>query len=212
MEKYLDRQEAGKVLADSLKPYHKHPNTLILALPRGGVPIGYEIAQALSLPLDVLIVRKLGVPGHEELAMGAIASGNTVIFNQFILNELKIDQADIDATVQAEQAELIRRERLYRGERPFPVLKDKTIILVDDGMATGATMQAAVSALRKHHPAAIIIAVPVAAPKICEEMAKKVDKLVCPLKPIQFDAVGFWYAGFEQVSDEEVIFLLSEIK
>lgn len=210
MEKFINRKEAGIILAEYLKKYVSLSNTIVLALPRGGVPVAYEIAQALSVPLDVFIVRKLGVPGHEELAMGAIASGDTVIFNKGLLNQLNIDQFSIDTILQKEKEELIRREHLYRGERDFPTLKDKTIILVDDGIATGATMQAAVASLHKHIPASIIIAVPVAARETCVEMAKIVDQVICPLQPINFYAVGIWYENFSQVSDEEVIELLEK--
>ncbi|MFA5959581.1 MAG: phosphoribosyltransferase [Tatlockia sp.] len=210
MDKFIDRREAGIALAKHLNEYANLPQVIVLALPRGGVPVAYEIAQTLSVPLDIFIVRKLGVPGHEELAMGAIASGDTVIFNRLLLNQLHIEQASIDAVLQAEQEELIRREHLYRGNRAFPVLTGKTIILVDDGIATGATMQAAVASLRKHKPASIIIAVPVAARETCEKMAKSVDRLICPLQPLHFYAVGLWYENFSQVSDKEVIELLEK--
>lgn len=210
MNKFINRKEAGIILAKYLKKYVSLPNTIVLALPRGGVPVAYEIAQALSVPLDVFIVRKLGVPGHEELAMGAIASGDTVIFNKELLNQLNIDEFSIDTILRKEKEELIRREHLYRGERAFSSLKNKTIILVDDGIATGATMQAAVASLRKHIPASIIIAVPVAARETCVEMAKIVDHVVCPSQPINFYAVGMWYENFSQVSDKEVIELLEK--
>lgn len=205
MNKFIDRQDAGRVLAEHLKPYAHQSDVIVIALPRGGVPVAYEVAKALSVPLDVLIVRKLGLPGHEEFAMGALASGGTIIFNESLLNQLNLNQASIDAVVHAEQEELLRRERLYRGNRPFPDLLGKTVILVDDGMATGLTMQAAVQALRKHHPASIILAVPVAAYESCEDMAKFVDKIVCPLKSLDFHAVGLWYENFSQTSDDEVI-------
>ena len=210
MDKFIDRQDAGIVLAEYLNDYANRPNVMVLALPRGGVPVAYEVAIALSIPLDVFIVRKLGVPGYEELAMGAIASGDTVIFNKPLMNQLNLDQASVDAVLQSEQDELVRRERLYRGNRSFPALLGKTVILVDDGIATGASMQAAVAALRKYKPASIIIAVPVAARETCEEMAKIVDRIICPLKPINFYAVGLWYENFSQVSDGEVIALLEK--
>lgn len=212
MDKYIDRQQAGIILARYLKEYTNHKNTIVLALPRGGVPVAYEVAMALSIPLDVYIVRKLGVPGHEELAMGAIASGGTVIFNEPLLQQLQLDQSSIDSVLQSEQKELIRREQLYRGNRPAPNFSGKTIILVDDGIATGATMQAAVMALGKHKPASIIIAIPVAALETCEEMANLVDKIICPLKPVNFYAVGLWYENFSQTSDDEVIELLQKSK
>ncbi|HVT62191.1 MAG TPA: phosphoribosyltransferase [Legionellaceae bacterium] len=212
MDRFVDRREAGIILAGYLKDYIRLPNSIVLALPRGGVPVAYEIAQALSIPLDILIVRKLGVPGHEELAMGAIASDDTVILNEKLLNQLDIDQSSVNTILQKEQEELVRRAHLYRGNRTFPTLNGKTIILVDDGIATGATMQAAVSSLRKHTPASIIIAVPVAAQETCEEMAKIVDQVICPLQPIHFYAVGMWYEHFSQVSDKEVIELLEKSK
>lgn len=210
MDKFIDRKAAGISLAGLLKEYANLSNAIVLALPRGGVPVAYELAMALSIPLDVFIVRKLGVPGYEELAMGALAMGGSVIFNAPLINQLNIDQASIHAVLESEQKELERREHLYRGNRPFPELLGKTIILVDDGIATGSTMQAAVQALRKHKPNSIIIAVPVAALATCEEMAKLVDKIICPLKPINFHAVGLWYENFSQTSDSEVIELLEK--
>ena len=210
MDKFIDRQQAGVVLAQYLKEYANNSDVIVLALPRGGVPVAYEIAQALAVPLDILIVRKLGVPGQEELAMGAIASGDTVIFNKLLLSQLNIAQSSIDAVFQKEIKELARREVSYRGNRTFSVLEGKTVILVDDGIATGATMQAAVTAIRKHKPTAIIIAVPVAARETCVEMAKLVDQLICPLQPLNFYAVGLWYENFPQVSDKEVIELMEK--
>lgn len=210
MDKFIDRQHAGIVLAELLREYANQSNVIVLALPRGGVPVAYEVAMALSIPLDIFIVRKLGVPGYEELAMGAIASGGTVIINEPLMNQLNLNQASIDAVLDSEQKELVRREHLYRGGRPFPELLGKTIILVDDGIATGSTMHAAVKALRKFKPVSIIIAVPVAARATCDEMAKLVDKIICPLKPINFHAVGLWYENFSQTSDNEVIELLGK--
>ena len=210
MEKYINRQQAGIVLAKHLKDYVNQLNVMVLALPRGGVPVAYEIASALSLPLDVLIVRKLGVPGYKELAMGAIASGGIVIFNEPLMTQLNLEASSIDAVFQSEQKELVRRERLYRGNKPFREFSGKTIILVDDGIATGATMQAAIKALRNYKPASIIIAVPVAARETCEEISKSVDNIVCPLKPIHFHAVGLWYENFPQIADSEVIALLEK--
>lgn len=210
MDKFIDRGEAGVVLAQYLKGYINQPNIIVLALPRGGVPVAYEVTQKLSAPLDILTVRKLGVPGHEELAMGAIASGHAVIFNESLLNQLNVNRSSIDAVLQREQEELVRRERLYRGNRSFPALKGKTLIIVDDGIATGFTMQAAVAVLRKHMPSAIIIAVPVAAQETCKEMATIVDQIICPLQPVNFYAVGLWYESFPQVSDKEVIALLNK--
>lgn len=210
MEKYIDRYEAGRILARYLKAYAHQDDVIVLALPRGGVPVAYEIATALAIPLDIFIVRKLGVPGHAELAMGAIASGGTVVFNEPLMKQLNIGQKLIASVIDAEQKELERRELLYRGNRPFPSLSKKTILLVDDGIATGSTMLAAVKALHKYHPASVIIAVPVAAHSTCEELEPLVDKMVCPLKPINFYAVGLWYESFSQTSDEEVIDLLKK--
>ena len=210
--KYIDRRHAGIVLAKLLKEYSRRTDAIILALPRGGVPVAYEIAVALSLALDVFIVRKLGVPGHEELAMGAIASGGVSVFNKEIVQALHIDQASIDIIKQAELEELIRRERLYRGNSPFPDLLGKTIILVDDGIATGSTMKAALRALQQQKPATIIIAVPVAALSMADEIACLADVIVCPLRPVNFYAVGLWYDNFSQTTDEEVIELLEKSK
>ena len=181
-------------------------------MPRGGVPVAYEIAKALSLPLDVFIARKLGTPGHKEFAMGAIASGGATVFNEEIIQSLQIPQSAIDAVIQSEQKELLRREHLYRGNRPFPILLNKTIILIDDGIATGATMSAAIQSLQSHNPENIVIAVPVAARATCQEMTALVDKMVCPLQPIDFNAVGLWYEKFPQTSDEEVIAFLAQSK
>lgn len=210
MDKFIDRYEAGVILAKYLKDYANNPNVIILALPRGGVPIGYEIATALSAPLDVFIVRKLGLPGHEELAMGAIASGGTVFFNKQLMNQLNLDRLSIQKVIENEREELFRREHLYRGNRPFPNLKEKIVILVDDGIATGSTMMAAIEALHNHKPTSIVVAVPVAAYSTCEEIAPLVEKIVCPLKPIDFYAVGLWYEHFPQTSDDEVIELLKK--
>ena len=212
MNKYSNRKQAGIVLAEQLKEYTNRADVIVLALPRGGVPVAYEIAKALSLPLDVFIVRKLGTPGHKELAMGAIASGGTAVFNEEIVQDLHIEQSAIDAVLKSEQKELIRRQNLYRGPHPFPSLLNKTIILADDGIATGATMYAAIKALKSHNPKHIIIAVPVAARSTCEEMAPLVDKIICPLQPIDFYAVGLWYDDFPQTSDDEVITLLAQSK
>lgn len=206
--KYFDRHHAGQVLADLLKNYHRRKDAIVLALPRGGVPVAYEIAMKLGLDLDVFIVRKLGVPGHKELAMGALASGGTVVFNDEIINDLQIESSSIDKVIQSEQEELARREHIYCGQRSFPHLEGKTIILVDDGIATGSTMRAAIMALQKKRPKDIIVAVPVASRSTCNEMAKFVDALICPLKPVDFHAVGLWYDNFSQTSDEEVIELL----
>lgn len=212
MDKFVNRHEAGVLLTSLLKQYAHQPNVVVLALPRGGVPVAYEIATALSLPLDIFIVRKLGVPGHEELAMGAIASGGTIIFNEAIVQGLHIEQVAIDVVLESERQELLRRERLYRGDRHYIPLEDKTVILVDDGIATGASMRVAVKALHKLKPAGIVIAVPVAAYSTCEEMAPLVQQMVCPFRPINFHAVGLWYESFPQISDDEVIGLLEKAR
>ncbi|KTC86258.1 phosphoribosyltransferase [Legionella cincinnatiensis] len=206
---YSDRHQAGLVLADLLKDYASRTDVIILALPRGGVPVAYEIAKKLSLELDIFIVRKLGVPGHEEFAMGAIASGGIVALNEEVLNTLRIKKDAVNQVLQSEQNELSRRESVYRGNKPFPKLMDKTVILVDDGIATGYTMRAAIAALKQKHPAKIIIAVPVAARSTCDELAPLVDTIICPLQPVNFYAVGLWYNDFSQTTDDEVIKLLA---
>lgn len=208
--KYTDRRHAGIVLAKLLKEYSCRTNTIVLALPRGGVPVAYEIAITLSLPLDVFIVRKLGVPKHEELAMGAIASGGALVLDEEIVQAHRIDQMSIDIVKQAELEELNRREQLYRGNRSFPNLRGKTIIIVDDGIATGSTMKAALLALQQQKPAMMVIAIPVAARSTIEKMTHLVDIIVCPLQPINFCAVGLWYDNFSQTTDEEVVALLKK--
>lgn len=210
MEKYVDRYEAGKILAEQLKEYANDRNTIVLGLARGGVPVAYEIARTLSLPLDVLIVRKLGVPGHEELAMGAIVTGDAVVFNDEIIHSFHLSDSSIQKVIQVEQKELQRRESLYRQDRPSLNLKAKTVILVDDGIATGASMLAALKAVRLQQPASIIIAVPVAADATCNDLAGLADYLVCPLKPVNFYAVGLWYEDFNQTTDEEIFELLAK--
>ena len=212
MEKYLDRQQAGKFLSQKLLDDAYDPRVIILALPRGGVPIAYEIAARLGAALDVFIVRKLGVPGHEELAMGAIAYPNVIYLNEKLINSLHISQADIEAVYQKEKAELRRREIAYRGFQPFPTLQGKTVILVDDGIATGATMLAAIKALRLLHPKRIRVAVPVAAKDAGEEFSALADQFICPLQPENFLAVGKWYHHFDQITDEEVRNLLNKAR
>lgn len=207
---YDDRYQAGCVLVDLLKNYAKRTDVIVLALPRGGVPVGYEIAQKLSLPLDIFIVRKLGVPGHEELAMGAIASGGITVLNEEIVNLLHISTEAIDTIQKSEQEELLRREQVYRGKKPFPELSGKTIILVDDGIATGYTMRAAIAALKQKKPAKLIVAIPVAARSTCDEIAPLVDEIICPMRPVNFYAVGLWYNDFSQTTDEEVMQLLQQ--
>lgn len=210
MERYQNRYAAGKTLANLLKSYAKRTDVLVLALPRGGVPVAYEIAISLSLPLDVFIVRKLGVPGHEELAMGALAMGDTKVFNKEIMTSLDISKEAIDDVIHMEKKELQRRELAYRGDKPFPIIKNKTVILVDDGVATGASIKVAIKALRQLDPEAIVLAIPVAEASICKELTNLVEKCVCPMQPINFYAVGQWYEDFSQTTDEEVYALLNK--
>ncbi len=207
---FRDRRAAGKILAAKLSAYANQPNVLVLALPRGGVPVAFEVAKVLHAPLDVTIVRKLGVPGQEELAMGAIATGGVRILNDDVLQFLNIPEELIDKIATHEQHELERRERLFRGDRPLYSIFGRTVILVDDGIATGATMHAAVAALKQLGPASIIIAVPTAAPSTCDEFANEVDEIVCLIRPEPFIAVGYWYRQFSQTSDEEVRSLLEK--
>lgn len=210
MEKYRNRQEAGQILARALRMYANRKDVLVFALPRGGVPVAYEIAKELHVPLDVFIVRKLGVPGRPELAMGAIAMGGASVLNKDIIAEFGIKQLEIDLVRAQEEDELKRRERAYRGNKPFPVIENKTIILVDDGIATGATMRAAIKALQQLNPASIVIAVPVADKQLCDQMKLNVTHLVCPMQPTQLFAVGAWYEDFSQTEDEEVYQLLEQ--
>lgn len=209
MEKYFNRQVAGNILAHELKEYANRSDVIILALPRGGVPVAYEIAKTLNAPLDVYIVRKLGVPQQEELAFGAMAMDGSIVYNEEVLKEIPLPKPAIEAVINTEKQELDRRIKGYRGNRPPLQLTNKTVILVDDGIATGATMKAAVQAIRQQNPASIIVAVPVAALSSCNEMAELADKVVCPLMPEFFYAVGAWYEDFSQTSDEEVINLLN---
>ncbi|MGC1888432.1 MAG: phosphoribosyltransferase family protein, partial [Stellaceae bacterium] len=208
-ERFRNRNEAGRLLAKRLAADANRPDVLVLALPRGGVPVGYEVARALGAPLDVFVVRKLGVPGHEELAMGAVATGGVRVLNDQIVQGLRIPEYVIDAVAARERQELGRRERLYRGGRPPPEVHGRTVILVDDGLATGATMRAAIMALRKLQPARIVVAIPTASPETCEELKAEVDEVVCAIKPEPFLAVGHWYEDFSQTTDEEVRDLLA---
>lgn len=206
---YRDRIEAGKCLAAQLKDYANREDVLVLALPRGGVPVAFEVALALHAPLDLFLVRKLGVPGQEELAMGAIASGGVRVLNEDVVRYLRIPGEVIDAVAADEFRELERRERAYRGTRPAPEVIGKTVILVDDGLATGSTMRAAAQALRLQQPARIVVAVPVSAPEACDEYRMGVDEIVCAVTPEPFHAVGLWYEDFSQTSDDEVRDLLT---
>jgi len=208
MEPYRDRVEAGRVLARELKAYARDPDALVLGLPRGGVPVAWEVARALGLPLGIFLVRKLGVPGFRELAMGALASGGVRVLNEEVLQAYGIGARDLEAVTEAERKELDRRERAYRGGRPPLALAGRTVILVDDGLATGATMKAAIEAIRGLKPARIVVAVPVAPPDTCADLEDRVDALVCPLRPPGFSAIGQWYRDFDQTTDGEVRSLL----
>jgi predicted phosphoribosyltransferase len=208
--RFRDRTEAGQLLARQLDEYAGRQDVLVLALPRGGVPVGFEIARRLGVPLDVFIVRKLGVPWHPELAMGAIASGGVQVLNEDVVRAYEIPSHVVDVVAQREQQELDRRARHYRGDRAFPQLDGRTVILVDDGLATGSTMRAAVRAVRQQHPAAVVVAVPVAAPETCEEFRHEADRIVCLRTPQPFSAVGLWYQDFSQTTDAEVRALLAQ--
>jgi len=209
-QRFKDRAEAGRVLAQELRRhgYADRPGTLVLALPRGGVPVAFEVARSLPAALDVFIVRKLGLPGHEELAMGAIATGGVRVLNEEVVRPLWISADVIDQITQVEQAELQRRERDYRGDRPVPEIQGRTVIIIDDGLATGSTMRAAVAALRRQSPSKIVVAVPVASEQTCDEFRKEVDDVICAATPEPFRAVGLWYDQFSQTSDDEVRELL----
>jgi len=213
-QRFRDRIEAGRLLGEELRQrgYAAGTDVIVLALPRGGVPVGYEVAKALHVPLDVFIVRKVGVPGHEELAMGAIASGGVKVVNQDVLDMLRLPQAMFEAAARKELLEVERREREYRGNRPRPDLKDKTVILVDDGLATGSTMLAAVRAVALMGAERIVVAVPVAAVETCDAFRSEVDDVICAITPQPFHAVGIWYENFEQTSDEEVRRLLAKAR
>ena len=207
--RFANRAEAGRMLAEALSAYIGRRGILILALPRGGVPVAYEVAKALSAPMDLWLVRKLGVPGQEELALGALAGKNIRVLNDDIISLLNIDQSAIDIVIAREQAELERRNRLYRQGRPPPDIEGKTIIIIDDGLATGATMRAAIASLRQAGAAWIIAAVPVGAVSTCRKIEQEADELVCLHTPQPFYGVGQWYTDFSQTSDEEVLALLT---
>jgi putative phosphoribosyl transferase len=206
--RFRDRSEAGRYLARALAGYAGRDDVIVLALPRGGVPVGYELAKALGAPLDVFVVRKLGVPGHEEFAMGAIASGGLIVLDEGVVRRLGINREQIEQVVARELRELGRREAAYRGDRAPTELQGKTVILVDDGLATGATMRAAALAVQQRNPARVVVAVPVAAPETCDEFRGDVDEVVCAVTPEPFYAVGLWYEDFSQTTDEEVRELL----
>ena len=206
--RFRDRHDAGRRLAGALGPYAGQPDMLVLALPRGGVPVAWEVARALDAPLDVLLVRKLGVPGHEELAMGAIASGGVRVVSEEVVDALSIPERVIAAAAVSGEDELARQERAYREGRAPLVLQDRVVMLVDDGLATGATMQAAVAAVRASSPRWVVVAVPVASPQACAALRESADDVICLETPAQFGAVGEWYEDFSQISDEEVRRLL----
>jgi predicted phosphoribosyltransferase len=212
MKVFRNREQAGRELAHALEDYRGRDDVIILGLPRGGVPVAMEAATELQAPLDVFLVRKLGVPGHEELAMGAIASGGVVVKNQDVVASLGISQHDIERAAQRQREELQRREERYRGDAEAVPLSGKTVILVDDGLATGASMRAAVQAVRQHNPAKVVVAVPTAPPDAKESLKKDADDVVCVMTPERFGGVGRWYEDFSQTTDEEVRTLLEEAR
>ncbi len=204
MPSFLDRRDAGRRLAERLEAYRARPDVIVLALPRGGVPVAYEVARALGAPLDVFVVRKLGTPGQEELAMGAIASGGVLVLNEDVVRALRIARYVVEEAEAVERVELERREREFRGGRPPIAVKDRTVILIDDGIATGATVRAAIAALRRLDVARIVVAAPVASPQTCAHLERLVDEMVCLLTPSTFQAVGEYYEDFAQTTDAEV--------
>ncbi len=206
--RFRDRRDAGRQLAEKLETYADDPTVLVLGLPRGGVPVAFEVARVLGVSLDVFVVRKLGVPGHRELAMGAIASGGVRVLNREVVDALNISSAVIDFVSAQEQQELDRQQRAYRDDLPFPELTGRTVIVVDDGLATGSTMRAAVRALRQSNPGRIVVAAPVAAAETCRSLAQEADELVCCNVPESFYAVSAWYEEFGQTTDQEVRNLL----
>lgn len=212
MPLFKDRRDAGRQLARELSAYAGRTDVIVLALPRGGVPVAYEVAQALNAPLDIFLVRKLGVPGHEELAFGAIASGDVRVLNEQVMLRFNLSKPQIDMVAKRELEELERRERAYRGDgRPVPEIRDRTVLLVDDGLATGASMRAAIEGVRVKKPARIVVAVPTAATETCESFQSEVDEIICAETPAPFYGVGRWYQDFPQTSDEEVRMYLQEI-
>jgi predicted phosphoribosyltransferase len=210
VEPFADRREAGAALAQRLKAYKGRADVVVLALPRGGVPVAFEVARELGAPLDVFVVRKLGLPAHRELAMGAIASGGVRILNDDVVRWYGIPTAAIDAVAREEQSELERRERLYRADLAPLDLRGRVVLLIDDGLATGSTMRAAVEAVRLHQPSRIVVAVPVGSPETCQEFSEVADEIVCARTPQPFSAVGQWYRDFSETSDDEVRTLLRE--
>jgi predicted phosphoribosyltransferase len=208
--RFRDRVDAGRRLAERLSSYAGRPDVIVLGLPRGGIPVAYEVARALGAPLDVFVVRKLGWPIQPELAMGAIASGGVIVLNEEVIEMVGAGRELIESVADEERRELARREREYRGDRPPPSIRGRTVILVDDGLATGSTMRAAARAVREQDPARLVIAVPVGAPETCESLRAEADEVVCVLQPPFFQAVGLWYDRFEQTTDAEVRRLLED--
>jgi putative phosphoribosyl transferase len=206
--RFVDRSDAGRQLAEALAGYRDSSDLLVLALPRGGVPVAAEVARSLDAPLDLMMVRKLGVPWHRELAMGAVATGGVRVLNDEVVSGLGIKPEELDAVTLAERRELQRRQQAYRGDRPQPEIEGRTVIIVDDGLATGSTMRAAITAVKEQGPNRVVVAVPVAPPETCEDLEAEVDDLVCLQSPDQFMAIGLWYESFPPVSDDEVRALL----
>jgi predicted phosphoribosyltransferase len=210
--RFKDRMHAGKLLAKQLETYKHKPDVIVLALPRGGAPVGYAVAKELGVPLDVMLVRKLGVPGHEELAMGAVASGDQLVLASDVVQMLGIPDQTIQTAARRELVEIERREKVFRAGQPPLQLQGRTVILVDDGLATGSTMLAAVHAVRAQNPARVIVAVPVGAPDTCRKLTSEADEVICLATPEPFYAVGLWYENFTQTTDEEVIQLLEKAR
>ena len=209
-QQFINRRDAGRTLVTYLSRYAGRDDVIVLALPRGGVPVAYEVAQALGAPLDLFLVRKLGTPGHRELAMGAIASGGIRVLNEDVVRWYSIPESVIEAVVREEQQELERRERAYREDRPAPDLRNRIVILTDDGLATGSTMRAAAQAVRERQPLRVVVAVPVGARETCAELAAYADEVICARMPEPFASVGQWYLDFNQTDDEEVRALMQK--
>ena len=207
--RFTDRRHAGREVARLLEPCARRSDVLVLGLPRGGVPVAAEVARTLGVPFDVFTVRKLGVPGHEELGFGAIAQGGVQVLNEALVRELGLSRSVVEQVTAREQVELDRRDALYRSGRPFPVINNRVVILVDDGLATGATMEAAVTALRRLQPSRVVVAVPVGAKETCDRLSTVADEVICAAMPDPFDAVGLWYDDFSQTTDDEVGALLA---
>lgn len=209
MDVFKDRRDAGRKVAEKLKPYAGRDDVIILALPRGGVPVGDEVARALDVPLDIFLVRKLGVPGQEELAMGSIASGGVLVTNEDIISAADITHESLETVAEEERKELLRREQIYRGDSPPPQIHDRVAIVVDDGLATGASMRAAVQSIKKMAPRKVVVAVPVADEQVCRDFELQADEVVCVQTPRPLHGVGAWYEDFSQLSDGEVQSILA---